>query len=210
MTRETNEISGFVHRFIPSAAGEQRTLVLLHGTGGDENDLLPFGERLAPGWALLSPRGRVLEGSMPRFFRRLAPGVFDEEDLRLRAWELAEFLREACREYGLDSRQLTVLGYSNGANVAAAVMLLEPGSIDNAILWRPMVPVRPPEIPDLSETKVLIGGGLRDMIVLPSRTDELTSLLRSGGATVESYWNAGGHELGPRDLDAAAAWLASR
>src|ERR671925_274796 len=126
---------GFAHRFIPGAP-DKPVLLLLHGTGGDENDLLPLGEALLPGAARLSPRGKVLENGMPRFFRRLAEGVFDLEDLRLRTEELADLVRDASKAYGFDPSRVVAFGYSNGANVAASLLLQRPETLRGAILAR--------------------------------------------------------------------------
>jgi len=169
---------GFRHRFIPAPHKAAPVLLLLHGTGGDESDLIPMGEQLAqaiPGGAhLLSPRGKTLENGMPRFFRRLAEGVFDIEDLKFRAAELARFIESAAQVYGFDARKVIAVGYSNGANIAVAVLLLHPGVLSAAILLRPMIPFEPEKTPDLTGVRIFI---------------------------------AGGHELGQAELAAAARWL---
>ena len=200
---------GLVYRFEPGAGASGRTMLLLHGTGGDENDLIPLGQQVAPGAALLSPRGKVLENGMPRFFRRLAMGVFDVEDVKVRAKELAGFIGEASAEFGINPEGLVALGYSNGANIAAAVMLLQPGAIEKAILWRPMIPLTPEPLPDLTGTKILIGAGRRDPIIKGEESERLAGLLREAGAEVTLYWHGGGHELSQTDLDAARNWLAT-
>ena len=173
------------------------TLLLLHGTGGDENDLVPIGRAVAPGSALLSPRGNVLENGAPRFFRRLAPGVFDEADIRLRAQELAEFVSK------FDAANLWALGYSNGANIAAALMFLHPGILKGAVLLRPMTPLTPDPLPDLSGTHVLIQAGVEDTMTTPENTQGLARLLSDCGAKVEVRWMDAGHDLGPGDFQAA-------
>lgn len=199
---------GFVHRFVPGSGGAGGlTLLLLHGTGGGEDDLIPLARQLAPGAALLSPRGKVLEHGMPRWFRRLAPGVFDEDDLQRRARELAAFVGSAAGHYGLDAARIIALGYSNGANIASAVMLLEPGLLAGGILLRPMVPFEPSDPPDLSGTRVLLAGGRHDPIAPPDHVERLAALLRGAGSQVTIHWHAGGHELGQDDLRAAGAWL---
>ena len=148
---------GFIHRFIPAPGGaEAPTLLLLHGTGGNEMDLLELGPALAPGAALLSPRGKVLEHSMPRFFRRLTEGVFDLEDLRLRSDELAGFIEAAASAYGFAPDRVIAVGYSNGANIAASLLLLHPGLLRAAVLFHPMVPLVPDTLPDLSATPIFI------------------------------------------------------
>lgn len=196
---------GFIHRWLPSASG--RTLLLLHGTGGDENDLVELGRALDAGASLLSPRGKVLENGMPRFFRRLAEGVFDLEDLKLRAAELAQFVKAAEREYSINPEKLTAVGFSNGANIAAAMMLLHPGSIRNAILLRAMVPLTPDPLPDLAGTRVLMTSGRRDPIIPAANATELAAILAKAGVAVEHHWLPAGHNLDPGDLDLAGQWL---
>src|SRR5262249_7162147 len=159
-------------------------LLLLHGTGGDENDLLPLGQVLAPGAALLSPRGKVLENGMPRFFRRLAMGVFDEQDLRFRSRELAEFVQTASDQYGFDSQKVIGVGYSNGANIAASLLLLHPGVLRAAALFSPMVPLEPERLPNLTGVAVFVAAGRSDPIVPPENTRRLQSLLTEAGAAV--------------------------
>ena len=202
---------GFRHRFIPAPHKAAPVLLLLHGTGGDEFDLIPMGEQLAqaiPGGAhLLSPRGKTLENGMPRFFRRLAEGVFDIEDLKFRAAELARFIESAAQVYGFDARKVIAVGYSNGANIAVAVLLLHPGVLSAAILLRPMIPFEPESLPDLSGVRIFIAGGQRDPIVPPGQTQRLATLLESAGADVELFRHTGGHELGQAELAASAHWL---
>ena len=198
----------FAHRFVPGRAGA-RTLLLLHGTGGDEDDLLPLGRALDHDAALLSPRGKVLEHGMPRFFRRLAEGVFDEEDLRLRARELAEFVVEAAEAYELDPRRLAAVGFSNGANIAAAVLLLHPDALGAAALFSPMVPLDPGPRPDLSAVRVWIGAGRLDPIAPPQQVRALEALLIECRAAVAIHWTDGGHGITPDEVDAARSWLAA-
>jgi predicted esterase len=195
-----------VHRFEPGSASA--TLLLLHGTGGDENDLVPLGRELAPGANLLSPRGAVVEHGMPRFFRRLAEGVFDEEDLVRRAAELAAFLDAAAEHHGFDRRRVHALGYSNGANIAAALLLLHPGSLAGGVLLRPVLPLEPPAPPALEGVPVLLSAGSEDPYAPHERVEALAERLRAGGAEVELAWRAAGHGLVPADLDHAGAWLA--
>lgn len=202
---------GFVHRFAPAAEpGRAPTLLLLHGTGGDEGDLLPLGHALAPGWALLSPRGRVSEQGAPRFFRRLAEGVFDEEDLVARTHELADFVTAAAREYALEEGRIVAVGFSNGANVAASLLLLRPGVLAGAVLLRAMTPLEPDPVPDLTGLQVLLAHGAADPIVPAARRDRLAALLRDAGARVEEHVEPTGHGLGRGDVDAARLWLAER
>ena len=160
---------GFVHRFLPAEAPGLPTLLLLHGTGGDENDLLDLGRALVPGAALLSPRGKVLENGLARFFRRLAEGVFDLEDLRYRTGELADFAAAACQAYGLDAARLTAAGYSNGANIAASLLLLRPGTLQSAVLFHAMVPLVPENLPDLRGKGVFLAAGKADRLIPPAR-----------------------------------------
>ncbi|MEO7649690.1 MAG: alpha/beta hydrolase, partial [Bryobacteraceae bacterium] len=164
--------------------------------------------RLPHGAHLLSPRGRVLENGMPRFFRRLSEGVFDKADVKFRAAELAKFIAGAAREHGLDSSKIVAVGYSNGANIAAAMMLLHPDVLSAAILFRAMPPLTPDTLPDLSARSVLLAGGERDQIARPDLTLSLASLLLAAGASLTFHWHKGGHELSPGDLRAAAEWLA--
>jgi predicted esterase len=199
-------MSDFIYRFIPGKG--ERTLLLLHGTGGNEADLLPLGFAIAPDASLLSPRGRVLENGAPRFFRRLAEGVFDEEDVVERANELAEFVSTAARKYDFDLDSLIAVGYSNGANVASATMLLGALKASGAILFRPMVPLsRPPEHA-LDNCEVLISGGRFDPIATPSQVNALAKLLRERRAKVDVRMQESGHELTDRDVETARDWLA--
>jgi predicted esterase len=198
---------GFIHRFLPGREAAAPVLLLLHGTGGDENDLIPLGQELLPGAAVLSVRGKVLENGMPRFFRRLAEGVFDQEDLRRRTDELAKFIDGARRRYGLGENKLIGVGYSNGANIAASLMLREPGRLPAAVLLRAMVPFVPETLPDLGAVSIFLSAGQRDSIVPAANTRQLLSILESAGATVSMHWHNGGHELGQDDLDAAKLWM---
>ena len=195
------------HRFVPGFPAESRTLLLLHGTGGNEDDLIPLGRALLPGAALLSPRGQVLEQGMPRFFRRLAEGVFDEPDLRARTAELAEFVEWAATSYGFDARRVTAVGFSNGANVAASLLLLRPRVLAGAVLFRAMVPLVPEERPDLEGVRVLIGSGRADPLVPVAQVERLAAMFREGGAEVTVHWEGAGHQLTTGDLDAGRIWL---
>jgi predicted esterase len=197
----------FTHRFI--RGGARRTLLVLHGTGGDENDLLPIAQMLDSEASVLSPRGKVLENGMPRFFRRLAEGVFDLEDLVLRARELADFVRRASEVYGFDVTQLTAVGFSNGANIAAAIMLLHPGTLRSGVLFRAMVPLEPERRPDLAGTTVFLGAGRFDPIVPPENTQRLAALLTQAGADVTLAWQPTGHRLAREDVEQARRWLES-
>src|SRR5437762_6313690 len=202
---------GFTHRYVPPAAGAElagsTTLLLLHGTGGDEEDLIPLGRSLLPGAGMLSPRGKVLEGGALRFFRRLAEGVFDQEDLAHRTEELAEFIVASTRTYELDRDGIVAVGFSNGANIAASLLLRRPGLIRSAVLLSPMVPFEPEPPPDLTGTSVFIGAGRADPIAPPAQVEHLADLLRRGGAAVTVHWQPGGHALTDGEIDAARQWL---
>jgi phospholipase/carboxylesterase len=196
----------YVHRFEPGADPSLPPVLLLHGTGGDETDLLPLGREIAPGAALISPRGNVLEGDMPRFFRRLREGLFDEDDVRRRAGELAGFVAEARSAYGL--AQPVALGYSNGANIAAAVLLLHPSALKGAILMRAMAPLAEPPRPDLAGVPVLILSGLHDPIVPRASAEKLKAALAAAGARVERDELPAGHGLTQADVMRAKAFYA--
>lgn len=194
-----------IHRFVPGNRHEATPLLLLHGTGGDENDLLPLGQALAPGAALLSPRGQVLEHGMPRFFRRLAEGVFDEDDVRRRANDLADFVAEARGRYGIEAP--IALGYSNGANVAAAIMMLRPEALAGGILLRAMVPLRDAPVANLAGKAVLIASGQFDPIIPPGNAQRLATMLAKAGADVQHRTMPVGHQLSQADLTLASEWL---
>jgi phospholipase/carboxylesterase len=205
---ETERDLGFVHRFVPGeGAAAATSLLLLHGTGGNENDLLELGDMLLHGAARLAPRGRVLERGMPRFFRRLAEGVFDLEDLARRTDELVEFVRQAEAEYRFDPARIVAVGYSNGANIAASVLLRHPGVLAGAVLFHPMVPFEPKEPPMLRGTKVFISAGQLDPLVPWALTERLAELLRESGAHVSVHREPGGHELVAPEVAAARRWL---
>src|SRR6476469_8372092 len=195
----------FIHDFVPGSSN--RTLLLLHGTGGNERDLIALGRELDPNAALLSPRGKVLENGMPRFFRRFAEGVFDLEDLKYRTNELADFVTAAAQHYGFSSDQLVAVGYSNGANIAASMLLLRPEIMDRAILFRAMVPLIPDTLPDLSSVRVWIGSGDQDPIIPPSEVQRLVELLRGAGADVTIRFFNAGHGLTNDDVITARDWL---
>src|SRR5206468_9089002 len=195
----------FIHEFVPGSSS--RTLLLLHGTGGNERDLIPLGRELDPNASLLSPRGKVLENGMPRFFRRLAEGVFDLEDLRNRTNELADFVAAAAQHYGFASDNVVAVGYSNGANIAAGVLLLRPEILRGAILFRAMVPLVPDNLPDLSSVRVWIGAGNQDPIIPTSETQRLVEHLRSAGADVTIRFFNAGHGLTNNEVEAAGQWL---
>ena len=197
----------FIHEFVPGQSS--RTLLLLHGTGGNERDLIPLGRELDPTTALLSPRGKVLENGMPRFFRRLAEGVFDLQDLKNRTNELADFVAAAAQHYGFAADKVVAAGYSNGANIAASLLLLRPEILSAAILFRTMVPLVPDKQPKLSSMRVWIGAGTDDPIIPTSETKRLAELLRSAGADVTMRHFQAGHGLTVVDVESAREWLMS-
>jgi predicted esterase len=200
-----SSVLDFTYHFVPGSSG--RTLLMLHGTGGNEQDLIPLGRELDPDSALLSPRGRVLENGMPRFFRRLAEGVFDIEDLKLRTHELADFINAAAQQHQLNPQKIVAVGYSNGANIAASLLLLRPEVLHAAILLRPMVPLVPDSLPDLSRVAVNIAAGNYDPIVTVAATERLVALLRKAGANVTVNFANAGHGLANAEIDAAKSWL---
>lgn len=204
-----SEDLGFIHRFVPaedSASGE--TLLVLHGTGGDENDLIGIGQAIAPGAAILSPRGNVLENGAPRFFRRISEGVFDPKEVRARAEELARFIHAAVVTYRLNPDRVFALGYSNGANIASTVMLIEPGLLRGSILLRPMLVYEPPEQNNLSDSAVFISAGRMDPIAPQSSVEQLVALFETAHADVTLKWQLAGHSLVPNDVREASEWLA--
>ncbi|MBV9713399.1 MAG: alpha/beta hydrolase [Ktedonobacteraceae bacterium] len=209
MALEGHEVDGFIHRFEPASAQSTAlpVLLLLHGTGGDENDLIDLGHILAPGAALLSPRGKVLENGMPRFFRRLAEGVFDLEDLKVRTQELADFVEAASKIYAFDAQHVIAVGFSNGANIAASMLLLRPEVLTGAVLSHPMVPLVPETLPDLSGKSIFIGAGRFDPLVPASETEHLAALLQEAGGRVTMQWQNSGHVLRPEEVRAARSWL---
>lgn len=198
----------FIHKFVPSEQPHQSaTLVLLHGTGGNEDDLIPLGRFLAPEVSLLGVRGKVLEGAAPRFFRRLAEGVFDEADLIFRTHELARFLEQAAKEYSLDHDRLVAVGYSNGANIAASLLLLEPTLLSAAVLFRAMVPLEPEKLPALSGKHVLLHPGRQDPIVPQHSSERLAEQLQLAGASVTTRWQNTGHGIVQSEFETARVWL---
>ncbi len=199
----------FIHRFVRGKS-RARTLLLLHGTGGDESDLLSLGQTLAPEASLLSPRGKVLENGMPRFFRRTAEGVFDREDLVARTHELADFVATSATRHGFDAANVWAVGYSNGANIAGGLLLLRPKTLAGAILFRPMLPLVPESLPDLSGTPVFIGAGRHDAVVPLRETERLGGLFRRAGADVTVAMSGTAHALSQSDVASARRWLALR
>jgi phospholipase/carboxylesterase len=207
MSPQASPDLGFTHRFESATDPNAPALLLLHGTGGDENDLLPLGKAILPGAALLTLRGKVLENGMPRFFRRLAEGVFDQEDLSVRTRELAEFIDAASGHYGIDRARLFAVGFSNGANVAASVLLRFPDKLAGAILIRAMVPFVPGQIPDLQAKPVLLLSGREDPIVPADQAEQLAAIFKSAAADVTLHWEKAGHGLTQGDVLTARDWM---
>ena len=216
----------FKYRFIPSPSLQQHdagnsdqaygskdnpsetlTLLLLHGTGGNEDDLIQIGQMISPSASLLSPRGKVLENGMPRFFKRLAEGVFDLEDLKFRTKELADFVKEVSSIYNFDLSKTIAVGFSNGANIAASLLLSYPGTLMGAILFRAMVPFIPDSPLDLSDKKVLLSAGVFDPIVSEHQTRSLVDILEKSRANVTLKWQQSGHNLTESDILDAKEWL---
>lgn len=197
-----------IHRFAPATGPGRAPLLLLHGTGGDENDLLGLGAELSPGAALLSPRGQVLERGMPRFFRRLSEGVFDEADVIARAESLAAFIRDAQEAYGLSAP--VAVGFSNGANIAAALLYRHPQVLAGAVLLRAMVPLAEAPIGGLAGKPVLILSGAMDPIVPAENAARLADSLTAAGGAVTHETLPAGHNLGRMDLEIARRWIAER
>ncbi|MBO1904653.1 alpha/beta hydrolase [Microvirga sp. 3-52] len=195
----------FIHRYEPGTDPKRPPLLLLHGTGGNENDLLGLGRTISAGSALLSPRGRILENGMPRFFRRLAEGVFDEEDVRFRANELADFVGEARSAYGLEAP--VAVGFSNGANIAAAMLLLRPEALAGAALLRAMVPLSDAPQADLAGKRVLMISGAMDPIIPADNAKRLAASLSASGADVQHQMLPAGHNLSQTDLSLLVKWF---
>ena len=208
----SGEALGFVHRYVPPNVGAElaggTTLLLLHGTGGDEEDLIPVGRELLPGAGMLSPRGKVLERGAPRFFRRIEEGVFDQEDLSRRTEELAAFVEAAAVTYQLERDGIVAVGFSNGANIAASMLFRRPGLLRGAVLFSPMVPFEPETLPRLEGTSVFIGAGRTDQIAPATQAERLAAILREAGADVTLHWEPGGHALTRAELAAAHEWIA--
>ena len=192
-------ITEFIHKFVPGKS--PATILALHGTGGDENDLLPVVRALAPGAAVLSPRGRAVQNGAIRFF--------NEGEIRSRAADLAAWIEAAVQQYSLDAGRVYAIGYSNGASIAAALMLLHPGAIAGGYLLRPSVVVRPEVIPNLNGAPVLIGSGEQDTLALPARAEELAQLLTDAGARVDLAVQNAGHDLTPQDFGLGKQWFAT-
>ncbi|WP_209124693.1 alpha/beta hydrolase [Alkalihalobacillus sp. BA299] len=195
------------HVFIEGTDKQAPILLLLHGTGGNERDLLPLAQIIAPNCSVLGVRGNVLENGMPRFFRRLSEGVFDEEDLKFRTKELHEFINDMADKYYFDRHNVIAVGYSNGANIAASLMYHYEKTLLGAILFHAMVPLRGVELPNLSDTAIFVGAGKRDPLIPTGETKELIKELRKANASVTEHWSEGGHELTRQEVDLAKDWF---
>lgn len=198
----------YQHRWIPAPSDSARTFLLLHGTGGDENDLVPLARMLDPEAAVLSPRGNVLENGAPRFFRRHGVGKLDLDDLARRTQELAGFVQAAASRYGFALDETTAVGFSNGANIAASMLFETPRALGDAILIRAMLPYTPPRTPETAGKRILLLAGKHDPDSGPESTEALAGILREGGAEVSVHYADAGHELTQKDVARARAWLA--
>lgn len=195
------------HIYRKGTSAEAPTLLLLHGTGGNEQDLLALGEMISPTSNLLGVRGNVLENGMPRFFRRLSEGVFDLEDLIQRTKDLKAFIDDAAIQYGFDRSRVVAVGYSNGANIAASLLFHYKDALQGAVLHHPMVPLRDKEMPELAGVPVFIAAGQRDMMCPPQETEDLAALLSGAGADTKVHWEHGGHQLSRAEVVAAVTWF---
>ena len=201
---------GFIHRFIPANSKARQTdltLLLLHGTGGNEEDFIPLAKELASNASILSVRGKVLENGMPRFFRRIKEGVFDLEDLNLRTNELADFILNSSSIYEFDPERIIAVGFSNGANIGASLLLGRPEVLSGAILFRAMVPFIPKVLPDLSKKLILLSEGLHDPIVSKGEAENLLRLFTKARSVATLKWQDSGHNLVQQDIVASRKWL---
>ncbi|ANX11241.1 carboxylesterase [Fictibacillus arsenicus] len=196
------------HLFKKGSDERKPVLLLLHGTGGNEEDLLALADMISPDSAVLSVRGNVSENGMPRFFRRLAEGVFDEEDLIFRTKELNDFIDESANKYRFDRNNVVAVGYSNGANIAGSLIFHYEDALKGAILHHPMVPRRGIKLPDLTNLPVFIGAGKNDPICPAAETEELENLLTNAGAKVHVKWENMGHQLSRAEVEEASEWFA--
>jgi predicted esterase len=201
---------GFVHRYTPSPSGSSLTLLLLHGTGGNESDLLQLGRELSSHAALLSPRGRVLENGMPRFFRRLGEGIFDINDLTEQTHALVRFIGDASKAYGFRPDKVVAVGYSNGANIAGSTLILRPEVLAGAVLLRPMVPFVPETLPRLSGKPILVLAGAHDSLVPREETERLAELLKRAGADITLNWADATHGITGEEVRMGKEWLAAK
>jgi len=198
----------YIHKFLRGK--RNTTLLLLHGTGGDEEDMLPLGNAISPESSLLSPRGKVSENGMPRFFKRIREGVFDQEDLKYRSLELSNFVKEAAATYNFNIDSVIVVGYSNGANIATSILLLGYFRFAGAILFRPMTPLIPSKLPNLKGVQVYIAAGKLDQSVPRIDTERLVAMIQSTNAKVTLKWEADGHAISGEEIQDAKNWFDSK
>ena len=198
----------YIHVYEPGTGAERdTTLLLLHGTGGDEHALSDLGRMVLPGAGQLRPRGNVLEDGMARYFRRFAEGVLDVDDLKRRTGDLADFVQRASVLYGFDAQHVIGAGFSNGANIEASLLLLRPQTLRAAILLHPMLPFLPETLPDLAGKPVFIGAGRADPLVPSAQTEQLAELLTRAGAALQLFWHNGGHTVSGEEIKAIKSWL---
>lgn len=198
---------GFEYKFIPWNPASKRLLVLLHGTGGDESSLLELGRTVEPNAALLAPRGTSTEEGVNRFFRRFDEGVFDENDIIEKSHLLSKFLAQVIDHHGFE--EVIGIGYSNGANMALALLLLHPDLFDGVIAWRATLPLVPATPPNLNGKRALVLSGTSDPMMPHDGVNALTQHLAEYGAKVQHNWLQTGHNLVRADIELASSWLAS-
>lgn len=198
----------YIHQYEPSEGAQSNTtLLLLHGTGGNENALRDLGRMILPEAGQLRPRGNVMENGMARFFRRFGEGLLDIDDLRKRAGDLTQFLQQASALYRFDGQRVYGVGFSNGANIAASMVLLYPHVFQAAVLLHPMFAFEPEPLPDLAELPIFIGAGRADPLVPSEQTEQLADLLQRCGAKVNTFWHSGGHTVSGEEVKAIKSWL---
>lgn len=205
-----SQLAGYDYRFEPgshSGGPGRKVLLLLHGTGGNEHSLIPVARLIAPDADLLAPRGNVPENGALRYFRRIAEGVLDLEDLKLRTGQLGEFVRAAVKKHGFDAGQVVAVGYSNGANIAASLMLTQPTALRHAVMLRAMLPFEPASTPDLAGSSALIVAGTSDQLIPQANTERLASIMREAGCKLELQWLDTGHGLVQEDSTLAREYL---
>lgn len=202
-----SQLAGYEYRFEPGIQPTGPLLLLLHGTGGSENDLVPFARMVAPDADILTVRGNVSENGAARYFRRIAEGVFDLEDLRIRTEQLGGFLNAAGKRHAFAMKRVVAIGFSNGANIAASLMLRQPDTLRHGILLRAMVPFQPVTMPDLKGSSALVAAGRADRIIPPENSERLAAMLRDAGGAVELRWQDAGHSLVQEDVSDAREFL---
>ena len=202
-----SEVNGFIHKFIRKSG--KWTILVLHGTGGNEHDLIPLAEEIDSDDSILSVRGKVLENGMPRYFRRLSSGIFDLEDLRNRTFELANFIELAGKKYEFEPKSVIALGYSNGANIAASILFLKPETLKGAVLLRAMVPFTPEALPNLSQKRIFLSSGKFDPIIPRLKVMELAELLQRAHAQITMNWEESDHSLTQEEIQRVRNWVRS-